>query len=49
MPKFFVPPEQIYDDEIIILGDDARHISASLRMKTGDTLIVCNKRDRTRY
>ena len=46
MPKFFVPPEQIYDDEIIILGDDARHISASLRMKTGDTLIVCNKNKR---
>lgn len=47
MPKFFVPPEQIYDDEILIIGDDAHHISSSLRMKSGDTLTVCNmnKRD----
>lgn len=47
MPKFFVPPQQIYDSEILVLGDDARHISSSLRMKTGDTLTICNmnKRD----
>ena len=47
MPKFFVPPQQIYDSEILILGDDARHISSSLRMKTGDTLTIynMNKRD----
>ena len=47
MPKFFVPPEQIYDDERLILGDDAHHISSSLRMKVGDMITVCNmsKRD----
>jgi len=47
MPKFFVEPAQIYDEEILILGDDARHIISSLRMKTGDPITVCNmnKRD----
>lgn len=47
MPKFFVPPQQIYDSEILILGNDAHHIASSLRMKTGETIIVCNmnKRD----
>lgn len=47
MPKFFVPPQQIYDSEILILGNDARHISSSLRMKVGETITICNmnKRD----
>ncbi|MCQ2436384.1 MAG: 16S rRNA (uracil(1498)-N(3))-methyltransferase [Clostridia bacterium] len=47
MPKFFVPPEQIYDDEILILGEDAQHITRSLRMRVGDQLLICNmnKRD----
>ena len=47
MPKFFVPPQQIYDSEILILGNDAHHIASSLRMKTGETILVCNmnKRD----
>ena len=47
MPKFFVPPQQIYDSEILILGNDAHHIASSLRMKTGETISVCNmnKRD----
>ena len=46
MPKFFVSPEQVYDDEILVLGDDARHISASLRMKAGDPITICNKNSR---
>lgn len=47
MPKFFVPPQQIYDEEILILGNDAHHISMSLRMKVGEQITVCNmnKRD----
>lgn len=47
MPKFFVPPQQIYDSEILILGDDAHHISSSLRMKVGEPIMICNmnKRD----
>lgn len=39
MPRFFID----YDpqDEIIVTGDDARHIGRSLRMKTGDKLTFC--------
>lgn len=47
MPKFFVAPKQIFDEEIVILGEDARHIGLSLRMKIGDQIIVSdgNKTD----
>lgn len=47
MPRFFVPPSQIYDNEIVILGDDAKHIILSLRMRVGDEITVCdmNRRD----
>lgn len=47
MPKFFVEPSQIYDEEVLIFGDDAHHITSSLRMKIGDPITVCNmnKRD----
>lgn len=47
VPRFFVPPSQIYDDEIVILGDDARHIISSLRMREGEEITVCdmNRRD----
>lgn len=40
MPRFFV--EKIAGEEIIIAGEDARHISRSLRMRTGDSLVVCD-------
>lgn len=42
MPRFFVnnPAECIIDDTITILGEDARHISKSLRMKIGEKLDV---------
>ena len=47
MPKFFVEPGQIYDEEILVFGDDARHSISSLRMKIGDPITICNmnKRD----
>lgn len=39
MPRFFL--ESIADEKhAVISGEDARHISRSLRMKTGDALIV---------
>lgn len=38
MPKFFVPA--ITGDQIILDGETARHISRSLRMKVGDTLLL---------
>ena len=42
MPRFFIddPSKCIRDDVITIGGEDARHISRSLRMKVGETLEV---------
>ena len=42
MPRFFVPQNQIYDSEIVILGDDAKHIISSLRMRAGESITVCD-------
>ena len=39
MPRFFV--EHGDEHEIIITGEDARHIGRSLRMRTGECLTVC--------
>ena len=40
MPRFFVSKEQIRDGFVLIGGEDANHISRSLRMKTGDAITV---------
>ena len=40
MPRFFV--ESIENDFIEITGDDARHIALSLRMKKGESLVLCD-------
>lgn len=40
MPRFFV--ENIENDIIVINGEDARHIALSLRMKTGEHLVLCD-------
>lgn len=40
MPRFFC--ENFSENAAIITGDDARHISRSLRMKIGEELTVCN-------
>ena len=39
MPRFFV--ETGDSEEIVITGEDARHIGRSLRMRTGEALTVC--------
>ena len=39
MPRFFT--EHANADEIIITGEDARHIGRSLRMRPGEHLTVC--------
>lgn len=41
---FFVPIEQISGDRIEISGDDALHISRSLRMTTGEKIVVFDMR-----
>ena len=42
MPRFFVDPEFIENGYIKITGDDARHISRSLRMAVGEEITVCD-------
>lgn len=41
MPRFF--SDEVLGREISIIGDDARHIGRSLRMKIGDEIIICAK------
>ena len=40
MPKFFVQKENIIEDIVMIRGDDAHHISRSLRMAAGEKITV---------
>ncbi len=42
MPRFFITRDQICDGKITISGDDAHHISRSLRMAVGDSITVCD-------
>lgn len=43
MPKFFVEKNQIDNDYVNICGDDAHHISRSLRMAVGEHITVSDK------
>ncbi|MEE0943948.1 MAG: 16S rRNA (uracil(1498)-N(3))-methyltransferase [Clostridia bacterium] len=40
MPKFFVPPEKVSGNRIIIDTDDVSHIKRVLRLTTGDEITV---------
>ena len=42
MPKFFVKQDQIEENVITLRGDDAFHISRSLRMAKGEHITVCD-------
>ncbi len=42
MPRFFVDQEQVVEDTVTVLGDDAHHISRSLRMAAGERITVCD-------
>ncbi len=45
MPRFFIDitSDSINWPEIVITGDDARHIARSLRMAVGDEIVACDK------
>lgn len=46
MPRFFGDQNNISDNTILIVGEDARHIGRSLRMKIGEELTVtCEMED----
>ena len=42
MPRFFVDVNQISNGEVTLTGDDAHHISRSLRMAAGEQITVCD-------
>lgn len=43
MPRFFFDPEDnLSPHEIVLVGENARHISLSLRMKVGDPITLCD-------
>jgi len=42
MPRFFVRKDQIADGYVTLTGDDAHHISRSLRMAAGERITVCD-------
>ncbi len=42
MPRFFVRSDQIAEGVVTVTGDDARHISRSLRMAAGEHITVCD-------
>ncbi len=40
MPRFFIQRSDILDGHAVLIGEDARHISRSLRMAVGDSLTL---------
>ena len=44
MPRFFISPKDLAPDGSLahIGGDDARHITRSLRMRVGEELVLCD-------
>ena len=46
MPRFFISPDAVSEKDgklcAVITGDDAHHISRSLRMRVGEALTVCD-------
>ena len=42
MPKFFAKQEQIKENHITLLGEDAKHIRTVLRAKEGEEMTVCD-------
>ena len=43
MPRFFIEPKDVsVGDKITVVGEDARHISFSLRAKPGEEYVLCD-------
>ena len=42
MPRFFVDSGQIENRTATVFGEDAHHISRSLRMAAGETVTLCD-------
>lgn len=46
MYRFFVEPQNIKEDSIVITGQDVNHIKNVLRMKTGEEILLSDGNDR---
>jgi 16S rRNA (uracil1498-N3)-methyltransferase len=44
VPRFFVSPEKINDDKLLLEGNDAHHALRVLRLQEGETVVVCDGR-----
>lgn len=42
MQRYFVNPEQIQNQKVVITGADAHHITTVMRSKLGDEILICN-------
>ena len=42
MPRFFIDKNVLTEDSVLLTGDDAHHISRSLRMRVGEELTLCD-------
>lgn len=42
MPKFFIDKSDILENTAILTGEKAQHITKSLRMSAGETIILCD-------
>ena len=42
MPKYFVTPDAVTENSIVIEGEDAKHIGTVLRARVGEKLTVCD-------
>ena len=44
MPRFFVEPSAVSEDQILLTGDNAHHAAYSLRLAPGDRIKVCDQK-----
>ncbi len=49
MYNFFINDNQIENEKVKIIGQDAKHISNVLRMKKGEEIYICNIDSKERY
>ncbi|MFZ4451975.1 16S rRNA (uracil(1498)-N(3))-methyltransferase [Salibacterium aidingense] len=46
MQRYFVPPEQMSEQDVRITGEDVKHIAKVMRLKSGDKIICLNNQGR---
>ena len=42
LPRFFISPDQVSGNTIMLAGEDVHHITMVMRMKAGDELLLCD-------